>query len=88
MKLKAQHILVAQEFEANDLLKKIQDGKTFEELARDYSMCPSGRNGGDLGEFSKGQMVAPFEKALLELKQNEVSGPVRTQFGFHLIKRL
>jgi peptidyl-prolyl cis-trans isomerase C len=88
MKLKAKHILVTHEYEAKDLLKKLIDGKTFEELARDFSLCSSAANGGDLGEFSKGMMVAPFENALLELKPNEISGIVKTQFGFHLIKRL
>ena len=88
MKLKAKHILVDHEYEAKDLLKKLNDGKTFEELARDFSLCSSGAKGGDLGEFSKGMMVPLFEKALLQLKENEVSGIVKTQFGFHLIKRL
>jgi len=88
MKLKAKHILVSHEFEANDLLKKLADGKSFEELAKDFSLCNSSTQGGDLGEFSPGMMVAPFEKALLQLKPNEVSNVVKTQFGFHLIKRL
>jgi peptidyl-prolyl cis-trans isomerase C len=87
MLLSAKHILVAHEYEAKDLLKKLADGKTFEELARDFSMCPSGKSGGDLGTFKKGQMVASFEKALLQLLPGEVSGIVRTQFGFHLILR-
>jgi peptidyl-prolyl cis-trans isomerase C len=88
LKLKAKHILVTHEYEAKDLLKKLQDGKSFEELAKDFSLCSSAADGGDLGEFSQGMMVAPFEKALLLLKPNEVSGVVKTQFGFHLIKRL
>lgn len=88
MKLKAKHILVSHEYEAKDLQKKLNDGKTFEELARDFSLCSSGANGGDLGEFSKGMMVPQFEKALLLLKENEISDLVKTQFGYHLIKRL
>ena len=88
MKIRAQHILVDQEFEANDLLKKLADGKSFEELARDFSQCPSGNNGGDLGEFGKGMMVPSFEKAAFALNVGEISPPVKTQFGFHLIKRL
>ena len=88
MKLKAKHILVTHEYEAKDLLKKLQDGKSFEDLAKDFSLCSSAANGGDLGEFSQGMMVAPFEKALLLLKPNEISGVVKTQFGFHLTKRL
>ncbi|HXH74750.1 MAG TPA: peptidylprolyl isomerase [Bacteriovoracaceae bacterium] len=88
MKLKAKHILVSHEYEARDLQKKLTEGKSFEDLARDYSLCGSAASGGDLGEFSKGMMVPAFEKALLTLKQDEISGIVKTQFGFHLIKRL
>lgn len=88
MLLKAKHILVKHEYEAKDLEKKLQEGKSFEDLARDFSLCPSGQRGGDLGEFPRGRMIPAFEKALLELKENEVSGPIRTQFGYHLIKRL
>lgn len=88
MKLKAKHILVAHEYEAKDLLKKLNDGKSFEELAKDFSLCSSGSVGGDLGTFSKGMMVPQFEKALLLLKENDISDVVKTQFGFHLIKRL
>lgn len=87
MNIKARHILVEQEFEAKDLLKKLAEGKTFEALAREYSKCPSGEDGGDLGEFGRGSMVKPFEDAAFALKVNEVSGPVRTQFGYHLIQR-
>lgn len=83
----ASHILVDQEFEALDLVKKLEDGKTFEELAKDFSNCPSGKSGGSLGKFGKGQMVAEFETAAFSLDAGEVSGPVKTQFGYHLIKR-
>ncbi|ATH07246.1 peptidylprolyl isomerase [Halobacteriovorax marinus] len=85
--ISAQHILVDHEYEITDLLKKIEEGKSFEELARDYSNCPSGKDGGNLGSFGKGMMVKPFEQAAFALKVGEVSGAVRTQFGFHLIKR-
>lgn len=87
MKLGAKHILVDQEFEANDLIKKIEDGKTFEQLAKEFSKCPSGKDGGDLGTFGKGMMVKPFEVAVVELPVGQVSPPVKTQFGYHLIKR-
>ena len=87
-KVNAQHILVDQEFEAQDLLKKLDEGKSFEELAKDFSNCPSGQSGGNLGEFGKGMMVAPFESAAFALEVGQVSGPVKTQFGYHLIKRL
>jgi len=83
----AQHILVDQEFEAQDLIKKLDDGKSFEELAKDFSNCPSGKDGGNLGEFGKGMMVAPFEQAAFALEVGQTSGPVKTQFGYHLIKR-
>lgn len=87
MSLGAKHILVDQEFEANDLIKKLESGETFESLAAEFSNCPSGKQGGDLGEFSKGMMVKPFENAVLDLKIGETSGPVKTQFGYHLILR-
>jgi peptidyl-prolyl cis-trans isomerase C len=87
MKLRAQHILVSHEYEAKDLLKKLTQGEAFEKLARDFPICPSGKNGGSLGEFPKGRMVSVFEKALLKLKENEISEIVRTQFGYHIIKR-
>jgi peptidyl-prolyl cis-trans isomerase C len=87
MKIKAKHILVQQEHEASDLLKKLGSGKTFEELARDHSLCPSKAEGGDLGAFGKGAMVPSFEEAAFGLQVGEVSQPVRTQFGYHLIQR-
>lgn len=87
-KISAQHILVDQEFEAKDALKKIEAGESFEKVAEDFSNCPSGKQGGNLGEFGKGMMVAPFESAAYALEVGEVSGPVKTQFGYHIIKRL
>ncbi len=86
-KIKARHILVEQQFEAEDILKKIGDGSTFENMAMKFSKCPSGQRGGDLGEFGKGRMVPAFEEAAFALNVNEVSKPVRTQFGYHLIQR-
>lgn len=87
MKIKARHILVDQEFEASDLLKKITEGAKFEDLAQKFSKCPSRARGGDLGEFGKGRMVPSFEEAAFALQVDEVSKPVRTQFGYHLIQR-
>jgi parvulin-like peptidyl-prolyl isomerase len=87
MKVGAKHILVDHEYEASDILKKISSGEKFEELARDYSTCGSAKDGGDLGEFSKGMMVKPFEKALLALEVGGISGIERTQFGYHIILR-
>ncbi len=84
----AKHILVDHEHEAQDLLTKINNSeKTFEELAQTFSKCPSGKSGGDLGSFGKGQMVAPFEEAAFGLEVGKVSIPVKTQFGYHLIYR-
>jgi peptidyl-prolyl cis-trans isomerase C len=88
MQIKAQHILVAHEYEALDILKKIAEGVAFETLARDFSQCPSGKEGGNLGEFKRGMMVPSFEKAAFLLLPGEVSGIVRTQFGYHIIKRV
>lgn len=87
-KISAQHILVDHEFEAKDILRKLEMGDSFEKLAKDYSNCPSGQQGGNLGEFSKGMMVREFEQVAFNLAVNEVSSPVKTRFGYHLIKRL
>ena len=86
-KITASHILVEKEHEAQDLVKKLGEGKSFDSLAKEFSTCPSGRDGGSLGSFGKGQMVKEFETAAFALKVGEVSGPVQTQFGYHLIKR-
>jgi len=85
--IRAKHILVKSEALAKDIQKKIADGANFEDMAKDFSECPSKANGGDLGEFGKGQMVPSFEKAAFGLEPGQTSGPVSTQFGFHLIHR-
>ena len=85
-KVRASHILVKDEKKAKDLLAKIKGGESFEELAKKNSLCPSGKKGGDLGYFGRGQMVPEFEKAAFDGKKGDVVGPVKTQFGFHLIK--
>lgn len=87
-KISAQHILVDQKFEAEDIIKKLEQGEDFAKLAQDYSSCGSAADGGMLGEFGKGMMVKEFETAAFGLDVGEVSGPVQTQFGFHVIKRL
>ncbi len=86
-RIRARHILVEQEFEAQDLLNKLAEGEGFADLAKKFSRCPSSQSGGDLGEFGRGQMVAPFEEAAFALDVEQTSGPVRTQFGYHLIQR-
>ena len=82
----AKHILVKEEAECVKVLDEIKAGKAFEEAAQEYSTCPSGSKGGDLGEFGKGQMVKEFEDAAFSAEIGQVVGPVATQFGFHLIK--
>jgi len=83
--VKASHILVKTEEEALNLKKEIENGKDFAKAATEVSLCPSGQNGGDLGFFSRGQMVKEFEDAAFSMKKGEVSNPVKTQFGYHLI---
>ena len=87
MLYKASHILLQHEYEAKDILKKLESGKSFEELAKDFSQCPSSRNGGSLGEFPRGRMIPDFEKALVQLKPGEISKIVKTKFGYHIIRR-
>ena len=85
--VRASHILVESQSKALELKKEIENGNiSFEEAAAENSICPSGKNGGDLGYFGKGQMVPEFEKAAFSLPVGEVSNPVKTQFGYHLIK--
>lgn len=83
----AKHILVSEEEECNKILAAIKSGeKTFEDAAKESSTCPSGQKGGDLGAFGKGQMVKEFEDAAFAAEIGDVVGPVKTQFGYHLIK--
>lgn len=83
----AKHILVESEEKCNEILASITNGeKTFEDAAKESSTCPSGQKGGDLGTFGKGQMVPEFEQAAFTAEIGQVVGPVKTQFGFHLIK--
>lgn len=83
----AKHILVDDEEKANDILNKINAGEvSFEDAALENSSCPSKDAGGDLGSFSKGQMVPEFEEAVFSMNKGELRGPVKTQFGYHLIK--
>lgn len=83
----AKHILVDSEEKCKEVLEAINAGeKTFEDAAREFSSCPSGQRGGDLGEFGKGQMVKEFEDAAFSAEIGQVVGPVQTQFGCHLIK--
>ncbi|WP_425446409.1 peptidylprolyl isomerase [Dethiothermospora halolimnae] len=84
--VKASHILVDEEDKAKEILKEINDGLSFEEGAKKYSKCPSNAKGGDLGSFTRGKMVPEFEEAAFKMEKGEVSEPVKTQFGYHIIK--
>jgi peptidyl-prolyl cis-trans isomerase C len=82
----ALHILVKEEALAKELLAKLEKGENFQQLAKKHSTCPSGRNGGDLGEFRQGQMVPAFDKAVFTCPLLKPYGPVKTAFGYHIIK--
>lgn len=85
--VRASHVLVKTRKEAVQIKKDIQSGNiTFEDAARQYSLCPSGQKGGDLGFFNRRQMVQQFSDAAFDLKVGEISDPVGTQFGWHIIK--
>lgn len=88
MKIHVRHILVSYQYEADDLKKQLAQGKDFAELAKKHSSCPSSSRGGDLGTVDIGRLDEDFSQALETLKAGEVSRPVRTRFGWHLIQRL
>lgn len=85
-KATARHILVDTREKCGDIKKQIENGAGFAELARTHSRCPSGQEGGNLGEFFPGQMVKEFDQVVFSEKVGEVHGPVQTEFGFHLIE--
>ena len=85
-KASARHVLVDTEEQCNDLKNQIEAGADFAEIAAEHSSCPSGKKGGDLGEFSPGQMVKEFDEVVFSAELNQVHGPVKTQFGYHLLK--
>jgi len=82
------HILVKTEKEANAALERLKRGEKFANIAREVSICPSGKRGGDLGTFGRGKMVKEFEQAAFALQKGQISPIVKTKFGFHIIKRL
>ena len=85
--VRASHVLVKTRKEAVKIKKEIEKGEiTFEDAAMQYSLCPSGRNGGDLGYFNRKQMVQQFADTAFDLKIGEISDPVGTKFGWHIIK--
>jgi peptidyl-prolyl cis-trans isomerase C len=82
----ARHILVDSEDLCNQLKTRIEGGEDFAALAREHSSCPSGKQGGELGSFGRGQMVPEFDQVVFSAPVNQVQGPVRTQFGYHLLE--
>lgn len=82
----ARHILVPTEEKCLELKAEIAAGAAFADLAKQHSTCPSGQRGGDLGEFGPGQMVKEFDTVVFNEAVGEVHGPVKTQFGFHLLE--
>ncbi len=87
-RIRCAHILVQKESIAKEVLERINKGDSFAKLAEQYSIDGSRRRGGNLGFFGKGMMVKPFEDAAFALQKGQVSGLVKTQFGYHIIKRL
>jgi peptidyl-prolyl cis-trans isomerase C len=85
-KATARHILVDSEEVCLELKKEIEQGTDFGNVAKDNSSCPSSAQGGDLGEFSPGMMVPEFDKVVFSAPLNTVQGPVKTQFGYHLLE--
>lgn len=82
----ARHILVPTEAKCLELKTQIEGGASFEEVAKKHSTCPSGKRGGGLGEFGPGQMVKEFDQVVFKGELGQVHGPVKTQFGYHLIE--
>ena len=82
----ARHILVKTEKECIDLKTEIENGLAFDKAAETHSLCPSGRNGGELGTFGQGQMVPEFDRVVFNEEVGQVHGPVQTQFGYHLVE--
>lgn len=85
-KASARHILVDTEEQAQSLKDEIAGGADFADLAKQHSSCPSGQRGGELGEFGPGQMVPEFDQVVFSADVNTVQGPVKTQFGYHLLE--
>ena len=86
-KIRCSHILVEKFSLAQEILERLKKGESFALLAQQYSIDGSRKRGGDLGEFGRGMMVRPFEDAAFALKPGEISGVVKSQFGYHIIKR-
>ncbi len=87
-KVHCAHILVKTDTEARAVLERLNKGEKFSNVAREVSLCPSAKRGGDLGTFGRGQMVKEFETAAFALQKGQISTIVKTKFGYHIVKRL
>ena len=87
-KVHCSHILVKTEQEAKMILDQLNKGESFANISMEKSLCPSKRKGGDLGTFGRGQMVKEFERVAFALQKGQLSQPIKTEFGWHIIKRL
>lgn len=87
-KVRCAHILVKTQTEAKTVQDRLAKGETFAAVAKAVSLCPSGKKGGDLGKFGRGMMVKEFEIASFALRKGQTSDPIKTQFGYHIIKRI
>ncbi|XHH08518.1 MAG: peptidylprolyl isomerase [Candidatus Bathyarchaeia archaeon] len=87
-KVHCAHILVKKLSEAQEIKARLDKGENFAEIAKKVSLCSSGKKGGDLGIFGRGQMVKPFETAAFALEKGKISDPIKTEFGYHIIKRV
>jgi len=82
------HILMKTEKEAQAVMERLGRGEKFANIAREVSLCPSGKRGGDLGAFGRGKMVKEFEEAAFALQKGQISPIVKTKFGYHIVRRL
>lgn len=82
----ARHILVKTNEEAVKLKQRLENGEDFDKLAKKFSTCPSGKKGGDLGEVKPGQMIGSIDKVIFKMAINKIHGPVKSKFGYHLVK--
>ena len=87
-KVHCAHILVKTEQEAKTIMERLNKGEKLANIAQEISLCPSGKRGGDLGIFGRGKMVKEFEAASFALQKGQISGIVKTKYGYHIIKRL
>jgi peptidyl-prolyl cis-trans isomerase C len=87
-KVHCAHILVKKLTEAQEIKARLDKGENFAEIAKKVSLCSSGKKGGDLGTFGRGQMVKPFEVVAFKLEKGQISDPIKTEFGYHIIKRV